>query len=95
MNLFKKDKTSEQNIGGEKPVCIFMTDKTYEAEIVRGLLESSDIEAFIITSGREKDLMLPITKLFEQEPDKHYKIYVRPEDEADAKELLSSSPKEE
>ena len=95
MNLFNKDKAEERDTGGEKPICVFMTDKTYEAEIVRGLLESNDIEAFIITSGRKNDLMLPITKLFEREPDKHYKIYVRPEDEPDAKELLSSSPKEE
>jgi hypothetical protein len=88
MNLFNKDKAAERDTGGEKPVCIFMTDKTYEAEIIRGLLESNDIEAFIITSGREKDLMLPITKLFEQEPEKHYKIYVKEKDEADAKKLL-------
>lgn len=71
-----------------KVVCIFSTDKSYEAEIVRGLLESSAIEAFIITSGREKDLMLPITKLFEQEPEKHYKIYVKEEDASDAMQLL-------
>jgi len=88
MNLFNKDKASERDTGGRKFVCIFMTDKSYEAEIVRGLLESSGIEAFIITSGREKDLMLPITKLFEREPEKHYKIYVKEEDEEDAKKLL-------
>jgi hypothetical protein len=91
MSLFKKSKVKEENAEAGKPVCIFMTDKTYEAEIVRGLLESSGIEAFIITSGREKDLMLPITKLFEQEPEKHYKIYVKENDEADAKKLLNGA----
>ena len=88
MSIFKKDKISGQESEEGKVVCIFSTDKTYEAEIVRGLLESSAIEAFIITSGREKDLMLPITKLFEQEPEKHYKIYVKEEDAADARQLL-------
>jgi hypothetical protein len=88
MSFFKKDKSETGDAAKMKSVCIFATDKTYEAEIVRGLLESSGIEAFIITSGREKDLMLPITKLFEQEPEKHYKIYVKEEDAEDAQTLL-------
>lgn len=89
MNIFRKKPLSTDNENISKPVSVFSTDKSYEAEIVRGLLESGGIEAFIITSGREKDLMRPITKLFEQEPEKHYKIYVREENAADAELLLN------
>lgn len=95
MSFFKKDNPAKPVSDKSKLVCIFQTDKQYEAHIVQGLLESNGIEAFVITTGREKDLMLPITKLFEEEPEMHYKIYILEEDQADALDLLHGTEKEE
>lgn|GEM_PF-6525626 len=75
------------------PVVVFETDKPFEADIIKGLLEQFGIEAFVITSGRERDLMYPITKLFEPKPPKHYRIYVDANDKADAEAVITSTDK--
>ncbi|MBN2134689.1 MAG: hypothetical protein JW737_03070 [Acidobacteria bacterium] len=69
---------------------VFMTDKPYEAEIVKGLLTEYGIEAHLISTGHERDMLYPVTKLFEPLPEKHYHIYVRKEDEQLAKEIIEA-----
>jgi hypothetical protein len=89
----KKDFDGKSKGGRTDHVVVFETDKPFEAEIVKGLLEQFGINAFVITSGRERDLMYPITKLFEQEPQKHYHIYVDSNDKEEAEAIIASADK--
>jgi hypothetical protein len=73
-----------------KMTTIFETERSFEAEIVKGLLEENGIKAFIISEGRERDILLPITKLFGTGSKKHYKIFISSTDEKNAKEILKA-----
>jgi len=69
---------------------VFKTCKPYEAEIIKGLLVQYGVEAHLISTGHERDMLYPVTKILEPEPDEHYKIYVKENDLKAAEEIIAS-----
>ena len=59
--------------------CIYTTDKEYQVEIVRDLLENESIEVFVLP---KKDSMYPIG---------YYELRVKPEDEEKATKIVEGS----
>ncbi len=79
----------------EEMVIVFKTAKPFEAEIIRGLLEEYGIEAHLISTGHEQDMLYPVMKLFEKEPNEHYRIYVKKSEEEEALKVINAPVEEE
>ena len=78
----------------EEWIIVFKTDKPYEAEIIKGLLNDYGVEAHLLSTGHERDMLHPVMKLFEPEPDEHYHIYVKKEEKQAAQDIINAPPEE-